>query len=82
MPKDVYCGISNCHYWKNNNRCGANEIMITSDTIGTAGPAAFDAPKHQKLPQTPAENCQETCCKTFVANNAQQIEEDGVIMQE
>ncbi|HEY8450574.1 MAG TPA: DUF1540 domain-containing protein [Bacillota bacterium] len=70
MPKiEVYCTVSNCHYWDDGNRCGADKILITSDRVGDRFPDAVDANQVQQIidqaGQTPAENCMATCCKTF-----------------
>lgn len=77
MPS-IYCSVNNCHYWKNGNLCDASEIMVTSDSMGSSAPDNFDAPQHQQFSQTPVDSCMETCCKTFVDKNSNQIKTDGV----
>ncbi|MGI6097735.1 MAG: DUF1540 domain-containing protein [Dethiobacteria bacterium] len=75
----VYCSINNCHYWKEENLCGANEIIVTSDSLGETAPDSFDAPLHQQFQSTPAASCMETCCKTFVEKGSGKEKEDGVM---
>lgn len=70
MPKiEVYCTISNCHYWDDGNRCGADKILITSDAVGDRYPDDIDAQQVtmivDEVGTTPTGSCMETCCKTF-----------------
>ncbi|QCS51614.1 DUF1540 domain-containing protein [Priestia flexa] len=30
MSQNVLCEVNNCHYWKQGNRCGADEIYVVS----------------------------------------------------
>jgi hypothetical protein len=32
MPNGVACSVSNCSYWDQGNRCGAQEITIEVDS--------------------------------------------------
>ncbi|MHB1042701.1 MAG: DUF1540 domain-containing protein [Eubacteriales bacterium] len=77
MP-DIYCSVDNCHYWKNGNVCYANQIMVTSDTMGASQPDSFDAPEHKQFQGTPVNQCMDTCCKTFVEKGSGRVKEDGV----
>ncbi|NLJ99813.1 MAG: DUF1540 domain-containing protein [Clostridia bacterium] len=62
---NIHCTIDSCHYWGQNNLCGASEILVTSDAMAEKQPDSVDAPKAQGLETTPANHCMETCCKTF-----------------
>lgn len=77
MPK-IYCSINNCHYWSKGNECYASEIMVTSDAFASQAPDDMDAPDHTQFPQMYANQCMETCCKTFVPANSDQAGVDGV----
>ena len=70
MPQlEVYCTVSNCHYWADDNHCTADRILITTDSIGRRYPEAIDASSVGDLVRqhghTAADSCMETCCKTF-----------------
>ena len=39
----IHCGINNCYYWSEGNKCTANEIVIVSDRFGNAVPDSIDA---------------------------------------
>ncbi len=75
---EVHCTISNCHYWKNGNYCDANEILITNDSLAAREPDRVDAPQASTLEQTPAGQCLDTCCKTFVPHGSGKESADGV----
>ncbi|HOP74331.1 MAG TPA: DUF1540 domain-containing protein [Bacillota bacterium] len=77
MPK-IYCNIHNCHYWSEGNQCDASEIMVTADAFASQAPDHMDASDHIEFPQMQANQCMETCCKTFVPANSDQIRVDGV----
>ncbi|GLB58611.1 DUF1540 domain-containing protein [Cytobacillus sp. NCCP-133] len=36
MAKDVLCEVNNCSFWKNGNRCSADQIYVVSHTGETA----------------------------------------------
>lgn len=76
---NIYCSISNCHYWKKSNKCGANQIMVTADDLGDMEPDSFDALDHAEFDQTPVESCMETCCKTFVEKGSGMEKDDGIM---
>ncbi len=78
MP-DIYCSVKNCHYWKKGNKCAANEIMVTADKMGDTAPDTYDAPEHAGFKATTADNCMDTCCKTFADKNSNKIDADGVM---
>lgn len=62
MPNNVRCTVSNCTYWDEGNRCGADVILITNDRI--AG-IQDDKMEIGEIGETPADASEETCCKTF-----------------
>lgn len=74
----VYCSINNCHYWAEGNACAAQDIMVTSDVMGSIKGNNVDAPYHAQFPATPVAKCMESCCKTFVAKGSFEQFEDGV----
>ncbi|WP_031515756.1 DUF1540 domain-containing protein [Desulfofalx alkaliphila] len=74
----IHCSVNNCHYWQNGNKCMANEIVVVSDDFGAQQPDYVDASLAQQIAPTPAENCMQTCCKTFVHKNSSQIKADKV----
>lgn len=65
----MYCTVDNCHYWADGNHCTAEKILITSDKVGGDYPQAADVSSTADIVRqhghTPAQNCMETCCKTF-----------------
>jgi hypothetical protein len=75
---NIYCSVSNCHYWKKGNMCDANQIMVTSDDMAGWEPDSFDAPEHSEFDHTPVDSCMETCCKTFVEKGSGKEKDDGV----
>ncbi|MDN5292826.1 MAG: hypothetical protein PWQ91_1194 [Eubacteriales bacterium] len=64
----VYCTVSNCQWW-NNNKCSAESILITSDSVSDNLPEKYDYPHLNQIVQqvgtTPVSNSMESCCKTF-----------------
>ena len=78
MNQHIHCSVDNCHYWEQGNRCHANEIMVTADTIGASMPDDLDAPQAGTLSPTPVQSCMETCCKTFVEKGSHKTGVDGV----
>jgi hypothetical protein len=66
---EVYCTVSNCSYWADGNHCVAEKILITTDEIGRRYPESVDVGSVQDLVRqhgtTQAQDCMETCCKTF-----------------
>jgi hypothetical protein len=70
MPKlTVRCTVNNCWYWARDNYCGADTILITTDSAGRRYPEGVDAAQTSMIVndigETPAESCMETACKTF-----------------
>ncbi len=61
--------MDNCHYWADGNHCSAEKILITTDQIGQAYPGSADVSSTADIVRqhghTEAQNCMETCCKTF-----------------
>ncbi|HEU4753159.1 MAG TPA: DUF1540 domain-containing protein [Armatimonadota bacterium] len=63
MP-EVKCTVSNCEYWGEENRCTADQILIS------AGPTPGKPPHGEhaaRLGHTPAQVAQATYCWTFTA---------------
>lgn len=75
---NIYCSIDSCHYWDQGNKCHANEILVSADSWAAQAPDNVDATQHASVPQMHVESCMETCCKTFVHKNNNQINVDGV----
>lgn len=44
-------------------------------------PDSFDALDADRAPGTPAKNCMETCCKTFVDNKSKKVNADDIQMR-
>lgn len=78
VQQHIHCSVNNCHYWVQGNMCHANEILVTSDAVGSKQPDQFDAGQAQSMAATPVQSCMESCCKTFVDKNAAEINVDGV----
>jgi hypothetical protein len=73
----IHCTVSNCHYWDQGNICVASEVLVTSDQMANDKPDSYDHQMAVRAPQTPVEACSDSCCKTFVPKNSQNIKEDG-----
>lgn len=70
MP-NVTCSVANCEYWKTDNKCGADMIMIEIDAHSSkkfneefAG-EGFDT-EHRDH----ANQASKTCCHTFKVKQA------------
>lgn len=37
MAKDVLCEVNNCSFWKEGNKCAAEQIYVVSQKGDTAG---------------------------------------------
>lgn len=74
----IHCSVNNCHYWTKGNVCHANEIIVTSDSVGDQYPDSMDAPQAQQFSPTPVGTCMETCCKTFISEGSGKEKVDGV----
>ena len=74
----IYCSVNNCHYWHSGNVCKASEILISLDSWAEQATDAIDATNHMEVPGASAGSCMETCCKTFVPQDSDQIGVDGV----
>lgn len=72
----IHCGINNCHYWSEGNKCTANEIVIVSDRFGNTVPDSIDATMVSTINPTSVNSCMETCCKTFVEKGPKHIKSD------
>ncbi len=78
MNQQIHCSVNNCHYWGQGNRCHANEIIVTADSIGVSMPDEINATQASIIDATPVESCMETCCKTFVEKGSGKSDIDGV----
>ncbi len=78
MPQHIHCIVSNCHYYGQGNKCLASEIVVVSDDFGAKQPDTMDATQASTFPPSKASTCMETCCKTFVPSDSNQIHADGV----
>jgi len=68
MPKGVACSVSNCSFWNQGNRCGANEIAIEVDAHANRRwneEFAEEFSDHQD--EAPTSSV--TCCLTFQPKN-------------
>lgn len=70
MPQlEVRCTVDNCYFWAQDNYCGADRILITSDRAAQQYPESVDAAQTamivNEIGETPAKTCMETACKTF-----------------
>ncbi len=74
----IHCTVNSCHYWDSGNKCAAQEIMVTSDSVGSAKPDSYDAKMAATAPQTPVQACVDTCCKTFVPSNSPDTSADSI----
>jgi len=61
MPENVRCTVSSCFFWAEANRCGADEILVTSDSHASEESTMEIA----SLDHTPTNTSAETSCKTF-----------------
>ena len=75
----IFCSVSNCHYYGQGNLCKAERIMVTSDTMSQNLSPNIDAPNADQITQTPVTKSLETCCKTFVHKNDFYQNTDGVL---
>lgn len=74
----IHCIIDNCHYWDQGNNCVASEILVASDSWAAQTPDNVDATAATNIGHIHAGSCMETCCKTFVEKNSNQINVDGI----
>jgi len=78
---NIHCTVNNCHYWDTGNICHASEILVTNDKFGANQPDNVDATQAATLEATPANDCMDCACKTFVQKNSPNIQADGVTKQ-
>jgi hypothetical protein len=65
MPK-VKCSVSNCVYWKQDNQCAADLIMIDVDEHANADYSSeFAGESFDLSHQDKANSVSSTCCHTF-----------------
>ncbi|AIC94091.1 MULTISPECIES: DUF1540 domain-containing protein [Shouchella] len=64
MTPIVMCNVSNCRHWKEENRCGAEEILVQTDKLEST--FSMEASKEFVLDQLgKVRKSEETCCHTF-----------------
>ena len=78
MNQHIHCSINNCHYWNQGNKCEANEIIVMADTQGHSYPDKIDATQSNSISPMSVSSCMETCCKTFVPQNSNKTNIDGI----
>ncbi|NLC12225.1 MAG: DUF1540 domain-containing protein [Firmicutes bacterium] len=78
MDQHIHCIVNDCHYWKNGNKCAANEILVATDSFGADNPEEIDAQMATQLTPQSAGNCMTTCCKTFVPKDSKYAGIDDV----
>ncbi|WP_347491152.1 DUF1540 domain-containing protein [Desulfoscipio sp. XC116] len=78
MNQHVHCIINNCHYWKEGNKCLANEILVTPDAFASEQLDSIDATMAKQLTPAAADSCMSTCCKTFVPKSSAKINADNI----
>ncbi|MEX2414686.1 MAG: DUF1540 domain-containing protein [Paenibacillaceae bacterium] len=70
MP-NVTCSVANCEYWKTDNKCGADMIMIDIDSHATRKfNAEFAGEGFDTEHQSHANRSSNTCCHTFKVKQA------------
>ncbi|WP_239617398.1 DUF1540 domain-containing protein [Cohnella mopanensis] len=67
MPSGVACSVSNCSYWGQGNRCGAQEITIEVDSHANNQWNEEFADEFFSHKDT-AKQSSVTCCLTFKPN--------------
>ncbi|MFC0216313.1 DUF1540 domain-containing protein [Paenibacillus chartarius] len=67
MPKPlVKCSVSNCTFWNEGNKCGADAIMIDVDAHAKVDyNAEFAGESFDSAHQDTANTSSTTCCHTF-----------------
>jgi len=67
VPQGVACGVSNCAYWAEGNRCVADKITIEIDARSKKNWDQEFAEEigRQKDTQDKAPDSSATCCLTF-----------------
>ena len=78
---NIHCTIDNCHYWETGNICHASEILVSNDKFASNQPDNVDATQAATLEATPANDCMDSACKTFVQKNSANIQADGITKQ-
>lgn len=78
MNQHIHCIVNDCHYYQQGNKCVANEILIATDQFGASQPEEIDAQMASQLTPETAGTCMETCCKSYIPKNSQNVSADGV----
>jgi hypothetical protein len=66
----VKCAVSNCEFWKQGNKCGADSIMIEIDQHANAQfDAEFAGESFDSEHTDQASKVSNTCCHTFSPKN-------------
>lgn len=63
MPQGVACGVSNCAYWEQGNRCAADKITIEIDSRSNNMNEEFAVDFDNRVDKV--KDSSATCCLTF-----------------
>lgn len=78
MHQHIHCIVNDCHYWQQGNKCGANEILVSTDGFGANNEDRIDASMASQLSPESAGNCMSTCCKTYVTKGSENVNVDQI----
>ncbi|KUO64336.1 MAG: hypothetical protein APF84_09875 [Gracilibacter sp. BRH_c7a] len=78
MQQHIHCIVEDCHYYQPGNKCVANEILVATDQFGASQPEQIDAHMSSQITPESAGTCMQTCCKSYIPKNSQNIAADGV----
>ncbi|ALA51126.1 DUF1540 domain-containing protein [Shouchella clausii] len=68
MSPIVHCRVSNCTFWAEGNKCGAEEILVETDPYAADYDIEASSEWHADAKEDVhehAEQSAETCCQTF-----------------
>jgi hypothetical protein len=66
MPNvEVNCTVSNCYFHRKGNICGAEKILIDTDSDSKDKSSEFASEVDFREIEERAKSSEETCCKTF-----------------
>ncbi len=65
----IRCSVQNCVYWRKDNYCSAQHILVTSDIVAGAWLKDADEAAMNSAPLSPVSSKDGSCCATFVAKN-------------
>lgn len=69
MPENVSCTVNTCTYWREQNICAAEKILVALDQ---ALAKIDDNMEIAELEATPATRSAQTSCKTFRPRTSEQ----------